>query len=112
MPHRVDYNKLENVKTIECHPNGWVTPLYIEYGIHNNVLEENTPMYYWRVKGTEHTFIIPVVRLDFISSGDYAKHFAESLEMFREDYIEWAESNFFTSWMQEYEKEYSKFIVL
>jgi hypothetical protein len=108
MPNNADFSKLETINTVEINPTGWITPITIEYGISNDAM----PLYYWRVKGTKHTFTIPVIRLDFISSGNYSAHFKEILEKFREDYLEWKQNNWNTEWMQEYKKQYEKFIVV
>lgn len=112
MPNNFDFSTLKNIKTIEVNANGWVTPLTIEYGI-----KEESPTfgdlnsYHWRVKGTKHTFVIPVIRMDFLSSGDYKKHFEKSLEVFRDDYMSWKEQNFNIEWMKEYETQFSRFII-
>lgn len=108
MPHYVDFSKFKDIKTLEVHPDGWVTPLYIEYDIS---MRGDTSFYFWRVKGTSHTFIIPVIRMSFLSSGDFKSHFEEALENFRKDYLQWKEENFATDWMKEYKQEYEKFIL-
>lgn len=107
MPNNYDFSKLPFVKEMTVNPIGWVNPLIIEYGIG----EYPEPSYFWRVKGTNHTFVIPVKRLNYITLGNYDKHFEEALRVFREDYLEWAEQGFCVDWMQEYRKEYSRFIV-
>jgi hypothetical protein len=112
MPHNFDFSKLENVKTIEVNPEGWVTPLYIEYGIAINLEISGTLDYYWKVKGTQHTFTIPVIRMDYLSAGDYKKLFENVLEIFREDYISWKNEGFVTQWSNEYREQYSRFIII
>ena len=108
MPNNHDFSSLRSIKTLEINPTGWVNPLIIEYGIGDQL----GPTYFWRVKRSKHTFVIPVLRLDFISSGDYATHFTEVLERFRNnDYAAWKKDGFSTSWMQEYEENYRKFIL-
>ena len=82
-------------------------PLFVEYGIS----EDPVYSYFWRVKGTTHTFIIPTLRLDYLSEGDYRKHFEQALEQFREDYVSWANQGFVTPWMREYEKQFGHFIL-
>lgn len=106
MPNNVDFSKFESIKTMEINPTGWINPIIIEYGISNSAM----PLFCWRIKGTKHTFIIPVIRLDFISSGDYDKHFTKVLETFREDYIEWKNEGFITEWSHEYRDQYSRYI--
>ena len=106
MPNNADFSGLE-IQYIEIQPDGWV-PLVIEYGIKNDAF----PIYYWRVKGTKHTFTIPVSRLDFISSGNYGEHFKEALEGFREDYLNWSREGFITEWSREYRNQYAKYIII
>jgi hypothetical protein len=115
MPNNFDFSQLKDVKTIEVNPQGWVTPLHVEYGTSN---EEYTgvygaiPSYYWRVKGTKHTFVIPVIRIDFLSSGNYKKHFENALETFREDYVDWKEKGFSTEWSRDYQRQFSRLIII
>jgi hypothetical protein len=108
MPNIYDFSTLQDLKTMEINPNGWINPLTIEYAIGN----QWGPTCYWRVEGTTHTFVIPISRLDFISSGDYGKHFTEVLEGFQEkDYSQWRATKFAADWMREYEVEYRNFIL-
>jgi len=108
MPNNYDFSKLDNIKTIEINPKGWINPLFIEYGInyHGEVLS-----YFWKIKGTQHTFIIPILRIDYLTQGDYKKHFEEILEGFREDYIEWQNENFHTDWMKKYYNQFNNLII-
>lgn len=112
MPNNFDFSGLENVKTMEVDPEGWISPLIVEYGIYDDYATYGKPSYYWRVQGTTHTFTIPVVRMDYLSSGNYKKHFEDVLETFREDYISWQKAGFAADWSREYERQFSKFIVL
>ena len=107
MPNNYDFSKLENVKAIEVSLEGWISPLFVEYGtgFHGEV-----PSYFWRVKGTQHTCVIPILRMDYLSQGDYGKHFQEALQGFRTDYLDWKEENFSTEWMQGYHSDFSEFI--
>jgi len=109
MPHNYDFSKLENIKEVKVHANGWIDPLTIEYGVGYHA--ENLS-YFWRVKGTKHTFVIPVIRIDYLSEGNYTQHFREVLESFREDYKKWAKEGFSQDWMQAYRNDYSKVISL
>jgi hypothetical protein len=109
MPNnQVDFSKLEDVKEIGVQPEGWIEPLNVEYGLG---FKGMTPSCFWRVKGTKHTFIIPITRLHFLSSGDYEKHFRETLEGFRKEYLEWKDIGFQYEWMRDYRDQYSKFII-
>ena len=107
MPNDYNFSKLENIKTLEINPIGWVNPITIEYGVDYDLYAD----YYWRVKGTQHTFVIPVSRMNYISSGDYEKHFQEVLEKFREEYKEWKKGGFEVLWMRDYEAQYRNFIL-
>ena len=107
MPYIYDFSKLSTIQQMEVHPEGWVEPLFVEYGMG---IHGSTPSYFWRVKGTKHTFVIPVLRMNFLSSGDYEKHFNEALNTFRMDYIEWAKGGFNAPWAEEYRTEFSKLI--
>lgn len=112
MPHNFDFKQLTNIKTIEVSPSGWISPLYVEYGVGEDDKVFGAFSYYWRVKGTTHTFVIPIARMDFLSGGDYKKHFNYALEGFREDYLAWKEEGFTTEWSREYSNQYSGFIVV
>jgi len=108
MPNNYNFSSLKGVKNVEVNPRGWINPLTIEYAIGDQL----GPTCFWRVKGTYHTFVIPLMRLNFISSGDYSKHFIEVLEKFRDnDYESWKKESFSTPWMQEYQNNYKKFIL-
>ena len=112
MPNYFDFTKLKNIKTTKINPAGWVNPLYVEYGICDDIEVRGIPSYCWKIKGTTHTFVIPVVRMDFLSSGNYEKHFTNVLEKFREDYILWKEEGFITEWSKEYRSEYKSYIII
>jgi hypothetical protein len=107
MPNNQDFNELKNIKTIELTVDGWISPIFVEYAIS---VYGGIPSYFWRVKGTLHTFVIPVSRLDFLSKGNYAKHFQETLEDFREDYLSWSKEGFKQGWMSEYQQQFYKYI--
>jgi hypothetical protein len=108
MPYNFDFSNLKKT-TIEISVDGWISPLEIEYAI--TQIDQLPLSCYWRVKNTNHTFVIPSARLDFISKGNYNEHFSAALSAFREDYLEWREQGFSSDWMQEYYREYYKFII-
>jgi len=109
MPNNYDFSKVRDLKTEEIQTEGWISPLFVEYGIgFHGIL----PSYFWRVKGTLHTFVIPIVRMDYLSQGNYVEHFKEVLEKFREDYIEWNKEGWNQEWSREYKNQYSRFISL
>lgn len=112
MPHNFDFKNLKDIKIIEVNPKGWITPLYVEYAIYEGIEVQGMPSYYWRVKGTLHTFVIPVIRMDFLSKGDYKKHFENALEGFREDYISWKDKEFITEWSKQYRDQFRNFIII
>ena len=109
MPNNRDFSQIVDIKIVELNPDGWISPLFIEYGID---LYNGVPSYFWRVKGTLHTFIIAVTRLDFLSRGNYNEHFTEILEKFRHDYLSWAKKGFNQEWMQQYREQYYTYISL
>lgn len=113
MPYNFDFKYLNDIKIIEVNPKGWVTPLTVEYGITEDT-RYNMLSYFWRVKGTTHTFVIPVIRMDFLSSGDYQKHFNTALTNFREDYLNWINNpnHLELSWVKEYKQQYKNFIII
>lgn len=108
MPHIFDFNKLSNVKQIRLKLEGWIDPLFVEYGIGQY---KDLNSYFWRVKGTNHTFVIPTTRINYLSSGNYDTHFKKVLSVFRQDYMEWKANNFSADWMQEYRKEFGQHII-
>jgi hypothetical protein len=112
MPHNFDFSKLKNIKTIEISPKGWISPLYVEYGIYTGAETGEISSYFWRVKGTSHTFVIPISRMDYLSSGDYKKHIENVLEVFKEDYLLWNTEGFIHEWSREYRDQYSRYIVI
>jgi len=109
MPNNYDFNNLDNVKETTVHPEGWVNPIVVEYG---SAYHAETLSCHWRVKGTKHTFVIPIVRMDFITEGKYETHFEEALEGFREDYKGWGEKGWNAEWMRGYRDDFSRFIAL
>lgn len=112
MPHNFDFTQIQDIKKIEIDSEGWVKPLFIEYGIvQDQNINSGILTCCWRVRGTKHTFTIPVIRLDYLSSGDYKKHFKDVLEAFREDYLTWYQEGFNTEWAVEYRDQYYKYII-
>jgi len=109
MPNNYDFSTLNDIKEIRIYPQGWVNPILVEYGIGQHGESQS---YFWRVKGTKHTFVIPVLRMNYITEGNYEEHFQEALEGFREDYKRWAEKEWGTDWMQGYHRDFSRFITL
>lgn len=109
MPNNYDFSRIKDVKDIEVNPDGWVNPLLVEYGIS---IHGEIESYYWRVKGTKHTFVIPIIRMDYLNQGNVKEHFEEALEGFREDYKGWANEGWYAPWMRAYREDFSKFISL
>ena len=106
MPNRQDFSSLYGNGELEVAPAGW-TPLTIEYAYGYLVNQQN---FFWRVKGTEHTFSIPVLLLNELSKGNYESHIEYVLENFREEYLSWAATGFSAEWMVEYHREYRNHI--
>ena len=110
MPHHVDFSKLNNaisdVKTLNVDVIGWKTPLTIEYVYMNQGIAE----LWWRVKGTTHTFTIPINELNAMSNGDYVTHFQQALTVFRSDLIDWATKGLKEEWQREYHYMFRAFL--
>lgn len=116
MPYNFDFSKRlsDDIKTITISPEGWVNPIIIEYCSAQARQFDTMISVCWRVKGTSHTFTIYENRLNKISNGNYADHFKETLELFREDYISWFTDEKYKGceWRDEYKKQFEKFIIL
>jgi hypothetical protein len=108
MPFRKNFKELWGHGELSVKPEKW-TPLTVEYGYGYVGTLINM---FWRVKGTSHTFRIPVNQLNEISKGDYENHIEEFLKIFREDYLTWAGQGFSEEWMREYHREYRNHIIL
>lgn len=111
MPHIFDFEKVANIKTSEVYPIGWISPIMIEYGNAQVKPFDNFISVCWRIKGTTHTFTIPLKNINFISKGQYDIHFKEVLEKFLEDYKEWEKTEFQYEWQQQYREQYERFIL-
>jgi hypothetical protein len=109
MPFHQDFSSLYSVGELTTHPNGWIDDLIIEYGYGRISHQIN---FYWRVKGTNHTFRLPLNILNEHSKGNYDDHIKYVLENFRLEYLSWAAQGFPQDWMVEYHKEYRNFIQL
>ena len=106
MPFHQDFDDLYGRGEISVRPNGW-TPLVVEYGYGNISQQKN---FYWRVKGTQHTFRISYQSLNELSHGDYGNHIEYALENFRQEYLSWAAGGFTEEWMVEYHQEYRNYL--
>jgi hypothetical protein len=109
MPNNYDFTLFKHINELSISIDGWVSPLIIEYAMEYH---HDIPSCYWRVKGTLHTFIIPMVRLNYLSAGNYEQHFKKTLEVFREDYLAWKKEEFNVEWMSQYRNQFSKFIIV
>lgn len=108
MPYHKDFSTLFAKGELKVQPEGWKS-LEVEYGYE---YIGPIPNFFWRIKGTQHTFRIGVAELNQISKGDYANHVKEFLENFRKDYLGWATEGFPTEWMREYHYEYRNYMYL
>ncbi len=115
MPFNFDFNNklTDNINTVEIYPKGWISPITIEYCTAQARKFDTMLSICWRVKGTSHTFTIYENRLNKISSGNYAEHFKETLELFREDYLSWFTSKEYEGceWRDEYRQQFEKYII-
>lgn len=108
MPNHYNFSSLSDIKEIRVNPSNWVNPLIVEYAIGNNI---SGLSYFWRVKGTKHTFTISMQQMNYLSEGNRGQHFAKALESFRDDYISWKEYEEQPEWVREYQDEYKRFIL-
>lgn len=114
MPFIFDFTPIpkEDLYTVDIRPNGWVSPITIEYTVAQVNMYDTMISVVWRVKGTTHCFTIPEQRLNHISHGDYAKHFTKALEAFRTDYLSWFSDDEYKdcTWKEDYRKQFGRFI--
>ena len=106
MPFHQNFDELYGRGEIKVRPNGW-EDLIIEYGYGDISNNQN---FYWRIKGSKHTFRILLQLLNEHTKGKYEQHVEYVLENFREEYLSWAAQGFPEEWMVEYHKEYRNFI--
>lgn len=113
MPFIFNFNKsLNEVNEVTISPKGWIENIVIEYCVAQAHNYDTLPSLCWRIKGTTHTFTIYEHVLKEPSKDNYAKHFKETLEIFREDYISWFEKEEYKDceWKWEYKREYGHLI--
>jgi hypothetical protein len=108
MPFVKDFSSLIARSEFSLEVPKW-KPLTIEYGYEyiNEVLA-----FYWRVKGTTHTFWAFYHQVAQDANGKQDEHIKTILETFRTDYLGWLFSGLTESWMREYHEQYKNFIEL
>ena len=108
-----DFKKcITDIKQVTISPKGWNGPIVIEYGLAQvNQFDTHTSVV-WRVMGTTHTFHIYEPQINKYSHSNYAKHFTEILENFREDYLSWWKDPKYDGceWREGYLRQYGKLI--
>lgn len=108
-----DFSKcLSGISRVSVDPSGWRGPLVIEYGLAQVGKYDTHVSVVWRVAGTRHTFAEYESTLTKYSKSNYAKHFKETLEGFRDDYLSWWEDERYDGceWRDEYKEEFGRFI--
>jgi hypothetical protein len=108
MPFHKNFDELDYTGEYHVEPDGW-EPLTIEFGYENI---GNAQYLFWRVKGTRHTFKLPVSQFTYQSNGDPGKYFREFLENFREEMLGWTVQGITAEWVYEYTKEYNSYVKL
>lgn len=105
-------NSLNEIKEIKINPKGWCDNIIIEYCVAQAHPYDTMSSICWRIKGTSHTFTIYEYKLKDSNCDIYAKHFTETLETFREDYLSWFQEEKYRDceWKWEYKKEYGNLI--
>jgi hypothetical protein len=108
MPFVKDFSNLTGKGSFDLEIPNW-SPLTIEYGY-----EYMSVMLYffWRIRGTTHTFKINYMELMELTQGNYDEHISEFLSEFRKEYLGWATNGFQAEWMRDYHQEYRNFIQL
>lgn len=104
-------NCLSETKKISITPKGWI-PIEVEYGLAQvNEFDTHTSVV-WRVVGTTHTFHLYENQMNLYSHSNYAQHFTEVLEKFRQDYLSWWTDPQYEGceWRDEYKNEFGRFI--
>lgn len=100
MPHYFDFSVFDNLNEIEIHNlAGWINPITIEYAYGDHAVKSTL---FWRVKGTAHTFTIPVRQFNKMSEGNPEEHFREALLVFHKDLKDWYMEGLPEKWMREY----------
>lgn len=113
MPFKFNFeNSLSEIKEVIITPKGWKGSIIIEYCTAQAHRYDIMTSLCWRVKGTNHTFTIYENKLKEISKDNYAKHFTETLEAFREDYLSWFKEEEYKDceWKWEYKREFGEYI--
>ena len=113
MPFVYDFNSsVSGISTVEVYPKGWKSPVVVEYVVAQAHRYDTTLSVVWRVKGTQHCFTIGEQRLNVLSNGDYKKHFTQTLENFREDYLSWFREKEYENaeWKYEYRDQFGELI--
>ncbi len=109
MPFVKDFSTLTGRGTFDVDVPKWSSPLTIEYGYEYI----STMLYFfWRLKGTSHTFRIDYMQLMQLTEGNYEAHISDFLKSFRQEYLGWAATGFSETWMREYHEQYKNFIEL
>ena len=76
MPFCFDFNLAHgDVHTVELSPDGWKSPIFVEYIVAQAHRYDTMRSIVWRVKGTTHSFTIEEQRLNHLTHGNYKAHF-------------------------------------
>ncbi len=108
MPYHKDFNELEIRGEFQLEPDGWV-PITVEYGYGTII---SAQYIFWRVKGTQHTFKLPVSEFNYKSNGDPEDYIRRFLEKFREEMLGWTFQGIKADWVKEYTIEYNNYVKL
>jgi len=113
MPFVFNFNSaIGDIEQMEVSPNGWNSPITIEYCVAQAHKYDTTRSVVWRVKGTTICFTISEQKINVLTRGDYKKHFTQVLENFREDYLSWFEDDYYkdAEWKYEYQDQFGSLI--
>jgi hypothetical protein len=109
MPNRDAPKKLNGIETVDLEIKGWLSPLTIEWGYS---FINGHQYLFWHIKDTDHWFKISQYEIEYYEITSIIDHFIKTLEIFRNDYLEW----FFlpkeekTDWMIEYIEIFKDYI--
>lgn len=109
MPYFYDFNKLSNVEEYKLNIEGYI-PLTIVYGIGTEP-KSGIDSIFFKVKGTEHVFGITMRPFLTLYNGNYELLFRKTLEVFKETYKEWRESDFELPYQMEYYEQFKNYIL-
>lgn len=107
MPHYGNLENTYNRNEIKLELDGWINPVIVEYGY----IDLNDVLYlHWTIKGTSHIFTIQAQQANKMNS-NLDEHFKVTLDVFKDDFLNWAKEDFKYDWQKEYAKIFKSFLI-